>query len=171
MRGFICQICKDQYPESLHHSHHKIPKSLGGADTPENMVDLCQTDHQLLHTIAYMLINNKRKHEVEPTLASIYPGEIQIQKMVLEYAGFVAREMALKKEIKKDAATETRMTLELPQLYMELLRLAAFEVPRKGGKPVGVGTLLRFMIAEFLSKKFPMKRDVIHKLRSRTPSK
>lgn len=171
MQGFICQICQGAFPEALCHEHHKIPKSLGGSDSPDNMVMLCQTDHQLLHTVAYMMINPKRYHEVEPTISSIYPGDMAIRLKVMEYANYAAREMALKKEIRKDADQETRLTIELPQLYIQLLRLAAFEIPRKNGKPVGISTLLRLMIAEFLSKKFPIRRDLIHKLKVRKPSK
>jgi hypothetical protein len=157
----------DFYPEALHHLHHKIPKALGGSDDPTNMVNLCQTDHQLLHTLAYMLINQKRKHEVEPTLQSIYPGDLIRQKKVMEFAAYVAKEMALKKEIRKDADQESRVSVELPQLYLELLRLSGFDLPHPNGKPRGVSSLLRVIIAEFLSRKFPMRRDQILSLRKR----
>lgn len=160
----------DFFPESLHHLHHKVPKSLGGADTPENLVNLCQTDHQLLHTVAYMLINKNRKHEVEPTLQAVYPNDLARQKKVMEFAVYVAKEMALKKEIKKEADQETRVTVELPQLYLELLKLTGFDMPRANGRPTGVSTLLRVIVAEFLSKKFPMKRDQILSLRKRKPN-
>lgn len=171
MRSFRCEICQDIFPASLHHLHHKIPQSLGGPDTPDNLVNLCQADHQLLHTIAFMMVNSKRKHEIEPTLVSMYANNIPTQKKVIEYASYVAREMALKKEIKKDPNEETRITVELPQVYVQLLKLSGYDMPRKNGKPVGISSLLRVIIAEYLSKKFPMRRDEILALRVRKPSK
>lgn len=152
---------------SLHHEHHKIPKSLGGSDAPNNLVDLCQTDHQLLHTVAYMLVNQNRKHEIEPTISAMYPSEPNTQRLVLEYANYVAREMALKKEIKKNQDQEARIVVELPQLYMELLRMSGYELPRKNGKPLGVSTLVRLIIADFLCKKFLNRREAILSLRKK----
>lgn len=171
MKSFRCRICDEVFPVSLHHEHHKIPKALGGSDEPSNLVDLCQADHNLLHTIAYMLIGKNRKHEVEPTLAAMYPNNPRVQKMVLEYAGYAAREMALKKEIKKDADQEGRTVVELPQRYMELLRLAGYDLPRANGKPVGVSSLIRLILADYLSRKYPMRREEILSLRTRKPRK
>lgn len=167
MQSFVCAICQGSYPEALHHEHHKIPKSLGGPDTPDNLVGLCQTDHQLLHSISYMLTNPKRKHEVEPTLASVYPNKIAIQRRVIEFASLVAREMLLKKEIKKEEDAETRITVEIPNLYVQLLRLAGYDNPHKNGRPLGNGSLVRQVIADYLSRKFPMRRDEILALRKK----
>lgn len=167
MQSFKCEICLEDYPASLHHEHHKIPKALGGSDAPSNLVNLCQQDHQLLHTIAYMLINDKRRHEIEPTLNSVYPNDRATQTKVIEYANYAAREMALKKEIKKEPDQETRLTVELPQLYIQLLRLSGYDSPHKNGKPVGVSSLLRIIVAQFLSNKFPMRREEILALRKK----
>ena len=169
MHSFICSICSEEFPVALHHEHHKVPKSLGGSDAPTNLVDLCQTDHQLLHAVAFMIINPKRKHEIEPTLLSVYPGPLglPVRKKVLEFAGYVAKEMALKKEIKKDEDAETRVTVELPQLYVQLMRLSGYDTPHANGKPTGVGTMLRNVVADYLLRKFPMKKDQIIALRKK----
>lgn len=167
MRSFNCKICKQDYPEALHHEHHIIPRALGGTNDPNNLADLCQADHDLLHAVAYMLVNPKRRHEIEPTLNSMYPNDRETQRKVLEYANYAAREMALKKEIKKEPDQETRVTVELPQLYIQLLRLSGYDIPHKNGKPVGVGSLLRIIVAQFLSNKFPIRREEILALRKR----
>lgn len=167
MQSFKCEICQQNYPAALHNEHHKIPKALGGSDESSNLSDLCQQDHDLLHTIAYMLINPKRRQEIEPTLNSVYPNDRVTQRKVLEFANLAAREMALKKEIKKEPDQETRITLELPQLYIQLLRLSGYDHPHKNGKPVGIGSLLRMIVAQFLINKFPLRREEILSLRKK----
>ncbi len=168
MKSFKCTICGGVYPDSLLHMHHKIPKALGGPDTPDNLVPLCQTDHNLLHSVAYMMVPNKsggtRVDEIEPTLSSIYPDEEPIRKRLIEYAGYAAREMFLKKELRKDENQETRIIVELPILYTQLLKLWGHEFPKPNGAPMGVGALVRVILAKELSAKFPQQSE---KIRSR----
>jgi len=114
-----------------------------------------------------MLVNPKRSHEVEPTLHSVYPNDRPTQMKVLEYAGHVAREMAFKKEILKDPNEETRTSIELPQLYMQLLKLAGHDMPHKNGTSMGVQTVIRLIVAQFLLSKFPLQREQILKLRKK----
>lgn len=166
MEVFRCAICRATYPTSLKHVHHKIPQSLGGTDEPSNLADLCHSDHNNLHLIAYMILNVKRRHEIEPTVMSIYPGNIEARKSLLEYAALVAREMQLKKETKKPEDEEIKIMVEIPGLYRELLKLLGYDRPRPNGKPRGLSSLVRLLIAEALILKFPLMRDKIKRLQN-----
>jgi hypothetical protein len=112
-----------------------------------------------------MIVNPKRRHEVDPATAALFPNDLQAKKKFLEFSSLVAKEMALKKEIKKNPTEEVRTVLELPVLYMELLRLSGYDMPSKTGKAAGVGRIIRFWIADQLSKKFPLRRAEIEALR------
>lgn len=161
MKTFVCEICRKTFPESLRHEHHKVPKALGGSDGPENLVSLCHADHNNLHLLAYMMINPKRSHEVEPTVVSIFPDAMESRRRLIEFSKIVAKEMALKKEIKKDPMGETRVVVELPTRYAQLLRLAGYESPAANGRPAGVARMIRQIVAKYLMHKFPTHRDEI----------
>jgi hypothetical protein len=163
VEGFNCQICRLPYPESLKHEHHKKPKALGGSDDSANRADLCHTCHNNLHLLAYILLNPKRKQELEPTLNSIFPGKPELQREILAYSKFVAMEMALKKETKKEPDQEVRAVIELPARYMELLRLAGIDSPHINGKRRGVHLMIRKFVAEGLAAKFPLLKAEIVK--------
>lgn len=167
MQTFTCEICLRIYPVALHHEHHKIPQSLGGPDTPDNIANLCQTDHQSLHTIAFMMINAKRRHEIDPTLISLYPHDGDTRRRLTEFAQLVAREMVLKKEIRKEKAEEIRTVVELPARYLELIRLAGYDMPSSTGRPAGVSRVIRNLVADALMQKFPACREEILLLRKK----
>jgi hypothetical protein len=165
LKTFSCAICSQNFPEALKDEHHKIPQSLGGPDTPDNLVALCKGDHQALHMIAYMILNTERRNEIDPTVMSLHPKNNAAQTKLKEYAAYAAKEMFLKKEIKKDQAEEIRTVVELPHLYLELLRMDGYNHPHANGKPRGVSPLIRWIVADYLAKKFPMKRDAVQKVK------
>jgi len=164
----MCGICRKVHARALMHTHHIRPKSLGGSDSPSNLITLCAGCHSYLHALAYMMINSARQHEVEPTVTSIFPTDPQARRTLLEYASWVAREMSLKKEIRKDAATEIRTTLDLPARYLELIRMAGYEMPHPNGKPSGVARMIRTWVAGALCHRFPQHRDEILSLIRKT---
>lgn len=168
MKTFRCEVCLKPFPESLKHEHHKIPKSLGGRDTPENMAKLCNADHMHLHAIAYMMINPKRKAEIEPTVRAIFGPDTGAIRRLMELSQQVAKEMFLKKEIRKDAAAEIRTVVELPGRWLELLRLAGYDQPHRSGKPAGVGLVIRRIVADALIRKYPRHSDEIIRLIPKT---
>lgn len=169
MKTFRCEVCLKTFPESLKHEHHKTPKSLGGSDRPENIALLCNADHMHLHAISYMMINPRRKAEVEPTVRAIYGQDTGAIRRCLALAQLVAKEMFLKKEIRKEPSSEVRTVVELPSRYMELLRLSGYDQPHtRTGRPTGVSTMIRRMIAEALLKRYPRNRDEILKLLPKT---
>ena len=102
MQTFICEICQKRFPTDFLHEHHKIPKSLGGSDDKSNIAMLCHSDHNNLHTIAYAMINPKRQHNVDVLVTSIFPTDPNARGRLVNLSMLVAREMSLKKEIKKE---------------------------------------------------------------------
>jgi hypothetical protein len=158
---FKCEICHKTFPMSLNHEHHKIPKALGGKDTQDNLAQLDNACHNNLHAIAYMLVNQKRRAEIEPTLIAIFPKDLNAQKRMFHLSQLVAREMLLKKEIRKEPDTEIRTSVELPSRYLELIKLAGYDMPHKNGRKAGVSKIIRVAIAEFLAKKFPLRKQEI----------
>ena len=149
------------------HVHHKIPQSLGGLDTPENLVELCNGCHLNLHQIAYMFANPRRHQEVEPTAISIFPDNYAARKRLLELAGLVAREMALKRETKKELDDDVRTVVELPMLYKQLLKLLSFQRLNSLGKPMGLGNLVKNIVADELKRHFPLKSAEIDRMRKK----
>ena len=165
MKSFICEICTSTYPASLVNEHHKVPKSLGGSDTSDNLALLCSGCHQGLHSLAYMIVNPKRRQEIDPSVCALFPQELQARKKILEFASLVGKEMALRKEIKKDPMSELRTILELPSLYMDLIKLAGYDMPGKTGRAAGVSRVIRNWIANQLGQKFPLRKAEIEALR------
>ena len=65
---FKCYICHNERPMDFVNSHHKIPKSMGGSEAPDNKVNLCSGCHQDMHVIARMMRNPKRAGDVRSAL-------------------------------------------------------------------------------------------------------
>ncbi len=161
MRSFVCAICEKPFPMSMRHEHHKIPKSLGGSDDPTNLVGLDHACHNNLHMIAFMAINQKRKGEIEPVVHSICGSDVGYKRRLLEYAQIVAKEIFLKKEIRKDPKGDSRQTFELPNRWVELLRLSGYDRPHRNGKPSGVARIIRGLVRDHLIRSFPRLKDEI----------
>lgn len=168
MKMFTCEICQKTFPESLRHEHHKVPKALGGSDRPDNIAQLCNADHMHLHAIAHMLVNPKRRHEVDPTVHAIFPQDPHSIRRLLTFSQLVAREMFLRKDIRKPMGAELRTIVELPSRYMELLRLAGIDQPHKNGRPAGVSLVIRRILADALMRRYPRHRDEIIRLLPKT---
>jgi hypothetical protein len=96
-------------------------------------------------------------------LSAIFPARQDLQKELLSYARFVALEMSLKKETKKEPDQEVRAVIELPARYMELLRLAGYDTPHGNGKRRGVNLMIRKFVAEGLAAKYPLLKAEIQK--------
>lgn len=52
-----CRCSKVHHPDPTElHGHHVIPRYLGGADTPENLIWLCPTGHSNVHEMIRMMM-------------------------------------------------------------------------------------------------------------------
>ena len=125
MDSFVCYICHSQKSRDFVHKHHKVPKSLGGADTPDNLLDLCSGCHADTHTVARMMRNPKRVGEVRSAVQSMFPqGEVQAR--CIELANLANRSTVMSAEQKaNDAEREIGVGLKLKKPYRDALQLIA----------------------------------------------
>ena len=171
MLSFACEFCADTYPVGLLNEHHRKPQSLGGSDDQSNIANLCSGCHQGLHSIAFMMVNPKRRHEVDAAAISLFPEDAQARQRLLRLTVMVAREMVLKKEIRKPPNEEIKVMITLPSRYLELIKQAGMDMPSRTGKRAGVSRVMRRVVADFLTRKFPNHRKEVLELFTPSPQK
>lgn len=122
---FQCYICLAEKPMDFVNKHHKVPKSLGGSDGPDNLVELCSGCHQDMHVLARMLRNPKRVGEVRSSLQQMHPSGAA-QTRCLDLARLVVESALLSKEqVAADTEREIRVGLKLKRPYRDALQLIA----------------------------------------------
>ena len=105
--------------------HHKVPKSLGGKDTRDNLIELCPGCHQEMHVIARMMRNPKRVGEVRTALQIAFPGPIA-QSRCVELAQLECRSKVLNRsKVEADPDREIGVGLKLKRPYRDALQLIA----------------------------------------------
>ena len=105
--------------------HHKIPKSLGGTDAPDNLLNLCSGCHQDMHALARMMRNPKRVGEVRTAVQQMYP-QGDAQGRCVELAQLVIRSKVMTAESAvSDADREIGIGLKLKKPYRDALQLIA----------------------------------------------
>lgn len=122
---FTCYICSAEKPLDFVNKHHKVPKSLGGRDTRDNLIELCPGCHQEMHVIARMMRNPKRVGEVRTALQTTFPGPVA-QSRCVELAQLECRSKVLKRaEVDADVEREIAVGLKLKKPYRDALQLIA----------------------------------------------
>jgi hypothetical protein len=123
--GFVCYICHAEKSRDFVHKHHKVPKSLGGSDAPDNLLDLCSGCHADMHTLARMMKNPKRVGEVRTALQSMFP-DGGMQGRCLELATLANRSTVMSAEQQVvDEEREIQVGLKLKKPYRDALQLIA----------------------------------------------
>ncbi len=122
---FTCYICSADKPLDFVNEHHKVPKSLGGGNTPDNLVKLCPGCHQEMHVVARMMRNPKRVGEVKTALNMAFPGP-QAQTRCVELAQLECRSKVLNRAaVEADLEREIGVGLKLKKPYRDALQLIA----------------------------------------------
>lgn len=125
MGSFTCYICRAQKTTDFVHKHHKVPKSLGGSDLPDNLLDLCSGCHADMHTLARMMRNPKRVGEVRSAVQSMFP-QGDVQTRCIELANLANRSTVMSAEQKAlDEDREIGVGLKLKKPYRDALQLIA----------------------------------------------
>lgn len=125
MDSFICWVCEEPYPQEFRNMHHKVPKSLGGKDTSDNLLALCAGCHQFLHALARMMRNPKRVGDVRSALQSAFPRG-DVQGRCLELANLECRSKVMNREkVQADTNREIAVGLKLKKPYRDALQLLA----------------------------------------------
>lgn len=131
---FKCTCCTEIFPKLHLHVHHRIPKSIGGKDTQDNLCSLCPQCHNALHGIAYKMLNPKYLYsKILDSLDILYKENKQAKKTCLELATYV-----------RDATIKSR------------------ESDIDEGQPVQIGTIIRKkhkMMLQVLCKKLRISQE------------
>jgi hypothetical protein len=93
---FVCWCCAQPFPDIYRNVHHRIPESLGGKSSVDNLVDLCAGCHDALHAVAQKMLNKRiSPGQISDFLGLIFKNEQAAAKKCYELASFV-REAYLK---------------------------------------------------------------------------
>lgn len=147
---FTCYICENTAPIDFVNKHHKVPKAVGGRDTPDNLVNLCPGCHQNMHVVARMMRNPKRVGEVKTALNAMFPGP-KTQQKCIELAHLVLRGkvMASAERGEPDTEREIKIGLILKKSYRDALQLIARD------RKLSMANYSRKIMEEHIRKVFP----------------
>lgn len=96
---FVCGCCGESYPTLHRHIHHKIPRAVGGPDTPDNLISLCPGCHDAIHSIATKLLSKKTSPgRIQDQIELIYKDNIHAQKMCLMLAQKIRDALVITRE-------------------------------------------------------------------------
>ena len=131
------------------HKHHKVPKSLGGSDLPDNLLDLCSGCHADMHTLARMMRNPKRVGEVRSAVQSMFP-QGDVQSRCVELANLANRSTVMSAEQKAlDEDREIGIGLKLKKPYRDALQLIARD------RGLSMANYVRCIIEDHIRKIYP----------------
>ncbi len=74
--GYTCQHCRGKSKDSRLHCHHIVFRSKQGTDSPENLITLCETCHEALHSGEFEL-SGRRSNTKHATEVGIVKSQIK----------------------------------------------------------------------------------------------
>jgi len=152
---FKCECCLDLYPDIHQHIHHRIPRSLGGLDTPSNLVKLCPGCHDTLHNIAYKLLNKKfSQASVIDSLKLIYKDNGAAQKNCLELAVIVRDSVIKGRESVRDPDSLCGISTTLRRIHKNHVTIRCRELN------LSQEDYVRGLILSDIKKRFGLALDV-----------
>jgi len=116
--SFLCYACRKDTPDAFGHQHHKVPQAAGGTD--KDIVLLCNGCHPQIHSVAYAVLNPKRKKEIDEML--LYFKDEGTRSRIAELAYVAAKEMTLKADGGKILEDEEK-TVQFVMKKQDYLRL------------------------------------------------
>jgi hypothetical protein len=154
MSVFNCGCCGILYPTLHQHTHHKIPQSTGGLDTPDNLIELCPGCHDTLHNIAHKLMSKKTPvGQVTDALQIIYKDNLNAQKMCMELAVHVRNAMINRKEKGLSPNQLVSVSTTIRKKYKDMLIVRCKELNRSQDD------YIRDLLLKDLSKRFNLPED------------
>lgn len=129
MAVFNCECCAEVFPDIHQHTHHRVPRSLGGSDLPSNLCHLCPGCHDTLHNIAYKLLNKKFSEAgVLDNLAIIYKDNKKAQTKCFELAIFVRNATIKERETGKNPDSLCNITTVLRKTHKDYMTIRCREM-------------------------------------------
>jgi N6-L-threonylcarbamoyladenine synthase len=116
--NYTCQCCKGKHKDTNLEVHHKIFRSRGGSDDPENLITLCHTCHKSLHEGK---INPKFNGKHKGTLNhATQMNFIRIQLLksypeAIETFGFITKANRLNLNLPKEHYIDARCISDYPE--------------------------------------------------------
>jgi hypothetical protein len=155
---FQCGCCGETLPRMHMHTHHKIPRSVGGPDTRENLIDLCPGCHDALHNAAYKMLKKGVSHgQVVDALTIIYKENRKALDLCLKLATNVRDAMIKSAEAGIDPDQLVNVTTTLRKRYKDLLALKCKEMR------ISQDDYVRYVILHDLARSFAAERIDIAK--------
>lgn len=168
---FSCGCCLETYPKLHKHTHHKIPRALGGNDSIGNLIDLCPGCHDAVHMMAYKLSNPKYSDSrVRDTAISIYKDNDIAIKTSLELAYKVRDEIIFNREKAKDPNSLVSVSCSLRKEHKDLIAIIAKE--RKISQEFFIRNAIFCEIGRIFNKKIDSIEEnrIISSLKHRNPN-
>ena len=118
-----CGVCSKLTNELNKHTHHRVPRALGGSNDPSNLIDICSECHGILHNVALKMLNRKANGTViVDSVKMIYKENVKAIKVCLELAVQVRNEMILAKESTQDPNTIVEISTTLRRKHKDIVR-------------------------------------------------
>lgn len=97
-----CDICGTFLTTLNKHTHHITPRSMGGKDDKDNLIDICSGCHDLLHRVAYTMMSRKASpSKVRDTVTMILGNDDRAFNKLVKYASQV-RDAAIFEKTNKE---------------------------------------------------------------------
>lgn len=161
---FTCGCCRETMPEMFKHVHHKIPRSVGGPDTTDNLIELCPGCHDALHAVANKMLSKKSMSMVADQIQMLFPNNIKAQSNCMELASIVRDSTIRHRETNNNTQVNKHVVLNvtLKKKHKDLIALKCKELG------VSQDSYVRCLILQHLKLLFPgaiTQQDILnHKI-------
>lgn len=155
MEIFVCGCCSKKFPTLHRHVHHKMPKALGGKDTSDNLIEICPSCHDTLHSIAQKMMNKGvSPTQITDSLALIYIDNKKAQETCLELAINVRNAHIQVKEKGLGPNHIIALSTTLRKYYKPLVMNRARELN------ISQESYIRMLILQDISKRFNINANL-----------
>lgn len=102
---FVCELCEFPQSSALQEIHHKIPRTVGGEEIPENETGICANCHKFVHSLSRLL--KKSSVMVDDELQRYFPSSPIKRQKALQ----MARTIYHSREERKREYVEVRLKM------------------------------------------------------------
>lgn len=130
MKLFNCYCCGEMFPDMYRNVHHKIPDAAEGADSIDNLCELCPGCHDALHNLAYKLLSKSASNaQAYDQLNVIFKENPKAKEICKDLAHKVRDAMVKKKEQGiQDPTYPVQLNTTLQHQHKQLLSLICKEM-------------------------------------------
>lgn len=152
MSVFRCGVCARPFPLMQRHVHHKVPRAVGGKDTPDNLIELCNGCHGAIHSVAYKLAGKEPMQRVLDSVFLLYEDRAAA-RTCWDLAQKVHHEVLALRERGADPDTLVEVTTTLRSRHKALVKVHCRDLG------ISVEEYLRGLLIQDLLGKHGVTRD------------